>query len=90
MELRGTTRFTHKAVYGELGVLHFRRVQLDPFPCEISRKAGCRKPARLVCFSSTLIKRQLRPVPALVRPSTRLLPNAQVRFVFSSLKSRQP
>jgi RNA-directed DNA polymerase len=32
VESRGTTRFTYKAVYGELGVLRLRRVHLGPLP----------------------------------------------------------
>jgi RNA-directed DNA polymerase len=31
VESRGTTRFTYKAVYGELGVLRLRRVHLGRF-----------------------------------------------------------
>ena len=32
---RGTTRFSDKAVFGELGVLRLRRIHLGPPPCAL-------------------------------------------------------
>ncbi len=32
---RGTRRYTYEAVHGDLGVLHLRRVHLDPPPCAL-------------------------------------------------------
>ena len=51
MKGAGTNRFSGDAIFGELGVLHLRRVHIGPPPCalrEASRKAGCRKSARPV------------------------------------------